>query len=426
MDDDIEVPLVEPVIDEDREQRSISIESSRSRLILGAGIAAAIGTFSILMISPYLGLHAQNLQAPATIIGIILGVRNLSQIFFRVPLGKMSDNYGRLKLIQFGFLMYATAELLLFIGPTWHFVLIAAVFIGLGMSAIWPTLFALASDATSQDIGAATGKILRWNDVGSIIAPLIAGLVLSINGATYRHVFVLAMALTITGLFLIRLVLFEPVPNPKPLTAIGFVKDFVNNFFKSFNDAFAATSNRSLLYTYLSVYFIASAGNGAFSFSPFLMKESGLSDSSIGYVFSFFAIPVLIGKVWLGSRVDRFGFKKTIIGSLFIASAALFLLSISNNPFMFFLSLTLLFAALSIAYPAFNYSINQADRLPVSKGIAIGTLGIYISLGRGISNLLIGYLWTFLPLRQVFQIVSMFTLLGMVLLFMLPIPDDIQ
>ncbi len=426
MDDDVEVPIIEPVSEEEREQISGSMGAVGSRLILGAGIAAAIGTFSILMISPYLGLHAQNLQAPASIIGVILGVRNLSQIFFRVPLGKMSDNYGRLKLIQFGFLMYATAELLLFIGPSWHFVLIAAVFIGLGMSAIWPTLFALASDATTQDIGAATGKILRWNDVGSIVAPLVAGLVLSFNGTTYRHVFILAMVLTITGLFLIRLVLFEPIPNPKSLTVLDFSKDFVRNFFKSFNDAFTASTNRSLLYTYLSVYFIASAGNGAFSFSPFLMKESGLSDSSIGFVFSFFAIPVLVGKVWLGSRVDRFGFKKTIIGSLFVSSSALFLLSLSSNPLMFFLSLTILFAALSVAYPAFNYSINQADHLPVSKGIAIGTLGIYISLGRGISNLLIGYLWTLLPLRQVFQIVSVLILFGMLLLLILPIPDDIR
>ena len=397
-------------------------DNSSSSLLLGAGIAAALGSMTSLMISPYLGLHAKSLAAPATIIGIILAVRNYTQILFRVPLGKLSDSYGRVSLIRFGFMMYATACLLLFLGPTWHFVLLATFFIGIGMSAIWPSLLALAGDASPDQIGRATGKILRMNDIGAFLAPLIGGLVLDIPGSTYRWVFATAMALAFIGLLSIGIILHEPIENTKEMNPSNFMKDLKENVKNGFSDAGKAMAVKSLLYAYIIAFFVAMAGNATFNYVPFLMKENHIPDPWIGYIFASFTVPVMIVKVWLGSRVDYLGFKKTTGISLVLAGLAIYFTALSKTPLEYFSSLTLLFASMSIAYPAFNQLVSKESKGIIGKGIAIGTLGIYVSIGRGTSNLLVGLLWSHIPLKEAFYLMAATIFIIGILVLIFPSP----
>jgi MFS family permease len=122
----------------------------------------------------------------------------------QVVAGGLSDRVGRRPLIVGG--MYVQGAALLLIGLTTGFRpwAAAALLLGLGTAAVYPTLMAHVADRVApRDRAAAIGAYRLWRDLGYVAGGLLAGLTADALG--YRGAVVLvAGVLVASGLVAAR------------------------------------------------------------------------------------------------------------------------------------------------------------------------------------------------------------------------------
>ena len=72
-----------------------------------------VGSFSLSIFGAYVGLHLEDIGTAGIIIGVILALRNIYQLFLRVPLAQFSQMIGRKPLLIAGVFFYASSLLVL-------------------------------------------------------------------------------------------------------------------------------------------------------------------------------------------------------------------------------------------------------------------------------------------------------------------------
>ncbi|MFX0184905.1 MAG: hypothetical protein ACFE95_17625, partial [Candidatus Hodarchaeota archaeon] len=91
-------------------------KSGMNKAIWIAGLATLLASFQLIIINNYIVIYLQeDLLTAIIIITLIITLRNLIQIFLRVPLGELSQIIGRKPLLLFGHFSYTLALIFLFI-----------------------------------------------------------------------------------------------------------------------------------------------------------------------------------------------------------------------------------------------------------------------------------------------------------------------
>jgi MFS family permease len=116
------------------------------------------------------------------------------------PIGKLSDIYGRRKIIAFtGFLTAFVSLLFLLLSPSETTIYILGILLGVSTFSIYPLSVARANDVIDEnkDIVEISRSLLFAYGTGSFFAPIIIGL-----GFTYLSHHVLFIIFTILGIYL--------------------------------------------------------------------------------------------------------------------------------------------------------------------------------------------------------------------------------
>ena len=113
----------------------------------------------------------------------------------QVGTGALSDRIGRRGLIVFGMLLQAGALALTALAGSFRAWAVAAVLLGLGTAAVYPTLIAQVSDLVSaRQRARAVGSYRLWRDLGYVAGAVIAGTAADRIG--YRSAILAVAALT--------------------------------------------------------------------------------------------------------------------------------------------------------------------------------------------------------------------------------------
>ena len=136
----------------------------------------------------------------------------------QIGTGALSDRTGRRPLIVNGMILQAAGLVLFAIADSFLWWAVAAVILGLGTAAVYPTLIAQVSDLVApRDRASGVGIYRLWRDLGYVAGGLLAGILADLLG--YRAAIAFVAVLTASsGLTAWRYlpVLFEPVPTPSP------------------------------------------------------------------------------------------------------------------------------------------------------------------------------------------------------------------
>lgn len=173
-------------------------------------IAVFVATLGISMVSPLLGVFAEELGASGILIALTFSVFAPMQAIMGPFAGKLSDRFGRKMWIVLGLGAYLIAALgYLFAGNVWHVIFFRAIS-GLGTSFIFSVGRAYIGDMVPP------GKEGRWFGVfatadimGFGIGPFFAGTIRAVFG--FDAVFV-AMALLMAASAVIVFTLLPPTP----------------------------------------------------------------------------------------------------------------------------------------------------------------------------------------------------------------------
>lgn len=202
----------------------MTVNNRLSRLEIRAALSLALLFFlrmlGLFMLLPVLALYVTELAgATPTRIGLAIGIYALTQAAFQIPMGMLSDKFGRKPIIALGLLIFCGGSVLAALTNNVLFVIFGRALQGCG--AISSAALALASDLTADSqrtkimaiIGVSIGLAFS---VAFVIGPVLDGLV-GLSGLFWA-----SATLGILGIaVLLFMVPAEPAKNRPsvPLTA---------------------------------------------------------------------------------------------------------------------------------------------------------------------------------------------------------------
>jgi MFS family permease len=129
------------------------------RAVAVIALIAMCRMFGLFALLPVLAIFAGELSgATPTLIGLAVGAYGLTQALLQIPLGSLSDRFGRVPVILVGLGIFAAGSVLAAVSDSIHGVIAGRLLQGAG--AVSATLTALLADATREEMRTRTMAVL--------------------------------------------------------------------------------------------------------------------------------------------------------------------------------------------------------------------------------------------------------------------------
>lgn len=140
-------------------------------LLAGIFSTRMLGLFMIL---PVFALYAQDIEGYSPLlVGVALGIYGLTQAFFQIPLGRLSDRLGRKPVILGGLVVFAIGSVVAAMADTMTGIIVGRALQGAG--AIASAVMALAADLTREEHRVKVMALIGISIGVSFALALIAG-----------------------------------------------------------------------------------------------------------------------------------------------------------------------------------------------------------------------------------------------------------
>ena len=343
------------------------------------------------IIIPLLPYYAEHFGANPNEVTLLMASYSLMQLIFSPILGRISDIYGRKKILFLCLIGSAISYFLLYFATNFALVLFARSVAGLFGSTTAIANAYVTETTSSANRSKGMGLIGAAFGLGLVFGPVIGGYFGGgdINNIDYKTPFFFAFVVAIISCILAYFILIEPKKRNKQFISI--------NFLDSFKDLIDLFKIPALLFLIILSFLIT------FSFAGFettfaLWTERAMNWASrqSGYAFTFPALLVaIIQGVFIGKLTKKFGELKLLITSCFLMLVGLFFITLSAQNLFY---LTIALGILGISVGSGNPSLNSLLSKNLSKCIIGASFGVVQSVGslaRILSPLAMGNLFYF-------------------------------
>ncbi len=336
--------------------------------------------------SPVLPLFAKELGSDAALIGLIAAFSPLAGMLFSFPVGVLSDNYGRKKLLVASAAIFVTAPLLYMFVQNPVFLIPARFFHGFATAILGPVISAIIAERFSKNKGEMLGWYSSATLVGRTMAPLVGGAIIgffiaSPGLAKYHYVYMFAFAAAIP---VFAMILFYKENTPIVKKQVSF-----HSFKKSFDDFFSNRNLRATALVDMSIYFTF----GAFeTYMPLLMLSEGFSAYYIGIVFSIQVLSIALTKPIFGKWSDNTDKRMQIVLGMLMLGGSVAAVPIFPG-LMQFIALSMLaglgMSLSSVATSAFIADLAKKEELGASMGALSSIMDVGQSFGPIVTGIVI-------------------------------------
>ncbi|MEM2947652.1 MAG: MFS transporter [Candidatus Bathyarchaeia archaeon] len=295
-----------------KENGRLSRNARKLKIVYTRSVVNALGTG---VISPFVGPYAvKELGASSSEMGWFQSMSNISNNVMQVFWGRLSDRFGRrTPFIIFGGLVVALLWLpMLFIKTAGQLVVLISLQALLGSMAV-PAWTALIGDLVpSQRLGRINAAINFWASVGSILATMASGAIMTAMGGSVREQITVPIAVAMACGLLSSLVMFY-VKVEKTSKSVG--KELKKNFMMDLLDVVKIAEKSSDFTKYCACSavftFFMSIAWPLFAITQVkVLKASMLEIALLSVVQGVFTI-LFIG--WAGRLADTVGRKPLLI-----------------------------------------------------------------------------------------------------------------
>jgi len=355
-----------------------------------------LGLFMILPVFAIYGTHLTG-YSPVWL-GLAIGAYGLTQAIFQIPMGLLSDKFGRKPVILFGLLVFMLGSILAATSTSIYGVVAGRALQGAG--AIASAILALAADLTREEqrpkVMATIGMFIG---VSFMVAMVLGPIVADLSGLSGLFWFI--VILTFLAMFMIQFM----VPNS------------VNKAPKGDNVAlpkklFSLVGNAQLARLNFGVFALHMAMTACFVVIPRLLVELGFPLAEHWELY----LPVLLGSFFVMLPFMIIGMKKQIENQMFtfivaVLTISLFLLwFVGQNFWLIAIAMFLFFVAfnyLEATMPAFLSRIAPAGL----KGTAMGMYSSSQFFGAFLGGALGGVIESQFPEQDVFVVMALVALI---------------
>lgn len=370
--------------------------------------ATLIQGFSWFLVIPILPLYARRLGAAEFLVGVVMSVPAVLQLFLSLPSGFLAAQFGKRRLIILSFWFNFLAGFLYLLSPTAWFLLLAQFFFGLGNTLFWPLqgayLTLLVGPAErSRVVGFTMGVVAS----SFAAAPFVAGGLTDLLG--FPPVFFLLSGLALAGALLARGFPPDEEYSGSPFGLSGVLSGSVAQ-------TAALLQKPALRFTNLSSYLTFLFWGTYDAFYPlFIVGGLGYSSAFLGFLITARNTVLSLIRFFVNGLGDRFSLPALMIYSLTTAGLGLILLPAVTGP-AGLISLALVTGISVGILPTATTLVIAANSDERERAPALALDGTSVSLGRVTSSYVFGFLAQKVGVGVNFRLVGLVVLSGVLVL----------
>lgn len=336
------------------------------------------------MVIPILPDYLREFDAGGAVAGYLIAAFGVAQFIFSPMGGKLSDKYGRKKLILFGLFLTVISDFLFAI--SYHIILlyIARFIGGVGIGVMVPAVLAYIADVTTEETRAkAMGYLGASMNLGMVLGPGAGGVIAQFG---VRMPYFFASALSLIATFLTILVPESLALDKRIGLEISHEKVSITKQL--------AQSVKAPYFPLLMLMFIMTFGlmNYETVYSLFINEKYGFTSQDISILIMVGAIIGIIVQIGVIDKLSkRFNQYSLIKFSLLMTVIALLLMLIKINYIYLLAVSSIFFVFNALMRPILNTLLsNQAGD---QQGFVSGLNTAYNSIGNIIGPIIAGNLF---------------------------------
>jgi MFS family permease len=326
--------------------------------------------------------------------------------------GRASDRHGRKRILLAGWLVGLPVPFLVIWAPSWSWIIIANVLLGINQGLTWSTTVIMKIDLVGS---AQRGLAMGLNEFAGYLAVALAALGTGYLAQAYGlrpEPFYLGIACAAAGLAVSLLFVRETRHHVslEARTAASFLNRSANGPELSNREIFARSTWRDPALSSVSQAGLVNNLNDglAWGLFPLFFAAAGLNMAQIGLL--SFTYPAVWGllQLWTGALSDRWGRKPLIIWGMLLQGAALAAIALVNGFWPWMASATLLGLGTAMVYPTLLAAVGDVAH-PRWRGSAVGVYRLWRDSGYAVGALLAGALADLFGMRWAIGAVAFLT-----------------
>lgn len=265
---------------------------------------------------PILSIYARHLGASMTLTGMVVGAYGFTQLLLRIPLGVLSDRWGRRKpFIVGGFIAGVIGCLGLALSPNpWHLALSRAV-LGVGATT-WVTSTVLFSSYFPPDRAMQAMSLLTFfSSSAQLVTSLAGGKIAEDYG--YRAPFYLGAILALCGMLGIVWAVERPARQVNAISLAGLWA--------------IGTRPLLLVVSIIAAFFQYASFATTYTFTPIYAAGLGASKTQLGVLTTAALAPYVLGALTGAFLTAHLGERRTAVTGLILSAAAILAIPFSSS-----------------------------------------------------------------------------------------------
>jgi MFS family permease len=339
---------------------------------------------------PLIGNDSFGVSSSVAVLSFIVAF-GLAKSFTNLGAGALAERIGRRRLLIAGWLVALPVPLLIDVAPSWAWVVVANLFLGVNQGLAWSMTVVMKIDLVGpkrrglalglNESAGYGGVALAAAISGWLAADLVARDVLVVGGAA-----VALLALAITVIY---------VRDTAAHVNLEQARDHdETERAPRLHDAFPDASYRVPALRSCSQAGLVNNLNDALIWGlvPLFLAAHGASTGEIGLVAGIYPAVWGVGQIWAGHWSDNVGRKPLIVAGMLIQAAALSLLAASNARIpMAVVAAVALGAGTALVYPTLIAAVSDAVS-PVARAPVVGVYRFWRDMGYVAGGLIAGVL----------------------------------
>jgi MFS family permease len=346
----------------------------------------SVRMLGLFMLFPVMSVYASGYEnSTPFLIGMAIGIYGLTQAFFQIPFGYLSDRFGRKPLLIAGLLIFFLGSIIAANTENIIFVVIGRAFQGGG--AISAVLMAFLADSVSEDNRAKANAFVGFQIGVAFMLSLIIGPIIT------SKIGLSGLFWSIGLLSIVAMLIVFSLKQSKPI-----------NYYRLSIGAFKETLSRELVTLDFSVFSLHLILASGFIVMPLLIMKNQIVSMADNWqlylpavLFSFIGmVPLII----ISEKFKKTKYILLLSILLLIISQIVFFISDLNFS-VFLITLTIFFVAFN-SVEAILPSLLSRTASPSKRGLAMGIFSTSQFLGTFIGGAIGGLIYDIYDLNSVF------------------------
>lgn len=303
--------------------------------------------------------------------------------------GILANKFGRRNLLLFGWLIALPIPFMLMYAPSWAWVIVANILLGISQGLTWSSTVVMKIDLVGEkDRGFAMGinEFAGYLSVG--VVAFLTGYIANQYGIT-PYPFYVGVFVSILG-FLLTLLWVEDTRS--------FVqKESLTNSAKKLNNVFFETTfGDKTLSSVTQAGLVNNLNDGMiWGLLPIVLVSLNYNNENIGIITAIYPTVWGIGQLFTGKMSDHYSKKRMLFGGMLLQGLAIILIPFIRDFYILSMLSAILGMGTALVYPTFLSTIAEATT-PLQRAESIGTFRLWRDLGYAIGAVISGIIADFL------------------------------